>query len=645
MIAAASLLLAVVLIFAMSVAWFTNVSQTTGLQLQTQSWGFDINKIKIAEQGTKYEAAPGMNGYVPLTVDNGDGASAVSVTVSVNKQTMEEELRKRVFFYVEEPKTVRFETDGTAETMPVQYLGSDDRQGYRYLLAGGDSLILTQTYCSDAAFKWQWVYDMQGYYFRGRVSNTEVKVDEYLRPIEYDLNEAVFDQNETSQSYRRLLRVGGQTAAQFLKGVFDADGYYGSLKLLQDGSASPETYLTVDGRLYFRVETDDLGFGVWAYLCNYEEIRAATDFDNSLVAAGTADITATVRVSVANVETPRTEVTTAEELTRELHSSRNQTVTLKQDLTLTEPLTLSGETEAVLDLNGFTLNYAGEEADYSAFTVEEGSALTLLNGVLNGNGKGSDTAGDFQSIGVSVYGGRLLLSGITASDLDTAVFLDDHAAKTDSAVKISSCEFDTTSTGIALYGNGEETETPTRLLVRNTKITSGYIGISGQGTNKPNDQRWGTDVTLLDCKIEGYWAALYQPQQRSDTTISACELKGYTAVAIKGGTVRFYDSTIKGTGAHKEAAASSGGWTDTGDGVYVEATYGWSAAAVLCGGGNRVESTFGYAVELFGVDKKGPAKLLVEGGSLRGALAASRSNAIGTLTICKGTTENGVTKN
>ena len=51
---------------------------------------------------------------------------------------------------------------------------------------GGGSLSLTQTSHNDAKLKWEWVYDVVGYYLLGTVSNGTAAVEEYLRPVVYD---------------------------------------------------------------------------------------------------------------------------------------------------------------------------------------------------------------------------------------------------------------------------------------------------------------------------------------------------------------------------------------------------------------------------------------------------------------------------
>ena len=67
-------------------------------------------------------------------------------------------------------------------------------------------------------------------------------------------------------------------------------------------------------------------------------------------------------------------------------------------------------------------------------------------------------------------------------------------------------------------------------------------------------------------------------------------ITGFTGLAVKGGTVNVINSTVNGIGTtHTPPAFSNSGWTDTGDGIYVETNYGWEAV-VNIGGVSTVTS-------------------------------------------------------
>ena len=627
---AGAFLLIVVLIFVMSVAWYTNVSQTGSLTFQTEAWGFDTNKI-TAGSDTEYQISPGSTGIVPLMIDNSDSADGIRAIVTVDKIDMEGiELRKRIFFYVDTPKTYTFASasGGAARTETVSrvWIGSNPLENYTYTVNGGEKLTLTEEYASDVPLKWMWVYDMEGYYFRGTVTDDKAEVKEYLRPLEYDLDQAVFDETD-GVSKGQLVKIGSKTVGKYLQEITDADGFDGTLAL--DGNdmpASSETKTLSDGKVYYKIAVDENGEGIWAYLCTYDEIQAGIAYDSGL-ASTSVQVSATIKVTVQNQTLAKTEVSDVK-----LKAPQGQVLKLTQNLSVSGPVEIPENQETRIDLNGYALTYTDSTAsEYSLFTVPKDAALTLMNGSIVGNGKGSGDSQVVSSVAVKSHGGSIVMSGVEVRDVDSAVFVEDNVTDQDSVVKITGCTFDTKASSVNIYGNGSKSEAKSHVIIEDSKITSQYIGVVGQGSTKP--ELWGTDLVLINDEISGYWAALYQPQQQSDTVIKGCTMTGYTGIVVKGGSVTVYDSTITGTGQHAEAEAAGGGWTDTGDGVYVEATYGWSASVLLRGNGNTITSKDSYAVELFGVKDRGPGKILTDGGIYNGKRGVSNWNEIGTFEV------------
>ena len=90
-------------------------------------------------------------------------------------------------------------------------------------------------------------------------------------------------------------------------------------------------------------------------------------------------------------------------------------------------------------------------------------------------------------------------------------------------------------------------------------------------------------------------------------------LTGWTGIAVKGGTVNIESSVIRGTGESFEPTYSLSGWTDTGDGVYLEANYEWSTEVNLTGS-CTVTSAYGEALRMFSPDAEN-AKITVSGGT------------------------------
>ena len=70
----------VILLFAMTTAWYTNVVQTSGLTFEAEAWGFE-GKVVVTNEVIK--AAPGDSGVVEMSItNNSDQISELTVNVS-----------------------------------------------------------------------------------------------------------------------------------------------------------------------------------------------------------------------------------------------------------------------------------------------------------------------------------------------------------------------------------------------------------------------------------------------------------------------------------------------------------------------------------------------------------------------------------
>lgn len=581
-LAICTILLTVILLFAMTTAWYTNVAQTSGLVFETASWGFS-GQIEVGEQAI--QAAPGTSGVVPFTITN-DSDAVVSIDVTVSKANMSTELQKRIFFYVDTPM------ERNDEQMQRVYLSSTD--GYSYLLRSQEQLTMTEETYNDAPLCWEWVYDMLGYYVQGTMnSNGTMTVERYLRPIVYDYNAATFEEDGEGG---KLLTVDGETTVKdFLTEVFKTDGY-------ENADIFPEP---VDG--YYPVSVTD-GSGVWAYLCNFSEIELGINYDTIFAQNSEAvqRFTAILNFTAQNLPSTVVTVDSAASLQDALTDTSVDVVKLDQDITLTDPLSLPAGNSAVLDLNGHSISGSGS----TLITANSNSSLSLSNGTIKGSGQ------DSEQEAMRAIGAVVSLNGMTVQDVGSAVVVVDNTGVCDSRVKIRDCKFTTTQTAVLLQGNGPASAAKSQLIVEESTIDSGYIGISGQGSASGAKQYWGTDVQIINSKVSGKWAGIYQPQQQSTMTISnGCTITGYTGIAVKGGEVTIINSTVTGTGASQEPAAASSGWTDTGDGVYVEATYPWAASVIIKGEETKISSNDRKAVELFEAETGGPGSIKIYGGT------------------------------
>ena len=629
-----SVLVVLILVFAMTAAWFTNVAKTSDLVFQTESWGFEEEKITLSE--SDISISPGKSGIIPLTVDNSDASESVQIGVTISKTStqseMDEELQKRLFFYVE--KDIAIEE----EQLDKVYLSTSAPHSYTYTILPGQQLVMNEIYYNDFPMKWEWVYDMLGYYFRGTVNkNTEenkVQIDEYVRPIEYDYEKAIFDVDESSETYQQLLAVGTIDTKDFLEDISQQDGYKGKIDVSEA--------VVIDEKVYYPVEVDNKGYGMWAYLCTLEEVEEGIDYDSGLAEAEEAlNATATIIITAHSVPAKATEVNTESALKDALLDETVDIVSLGTDI-------LSGSTfvfesgSKVIDLNGYTIQYSGTETEYDFISVAEGATLTLIDGQIEGTSQAS-TFGAFKINAFEMIAGNLILSNVNVSGFDSAVCVEDMSAETagDSVIQIANCNLEGKQAALFLQGNGAATDAVTKVMINNSRLKGEYYaGITGQG----NDDRWGTELILSDSEIEGYYAGMYQPQRSSLTVVHGCKVKGNTSIAVKGGTVNIYNSEIIGTGEVdvQDAAAAGSGFADTGDGVYVEAVYNWPVTVNLRGEETIVKSLKSYGVELFGQEDVGAGKVTIYEGNYEGLKGSARWNGIGKFEIFGGNYEGAV---
>lgn len=560
----------IVLIFAMTVAWYSNVVHTDDLVFQASSWKFDFEGA-IEIETEKQEIAPGDSGIVNLQLTN-DSDEAITVLVNATKDANVSELmRERIYFYVDDSQIIN------GEVVDRIYVNETDE--YAYTVLGKNTLVLNETYHSDAYLKWEWVYDVLGYYVSGSVQDSgSVKIDDYMRPVIYDYDTAMFD------SKGNLITVeGGVSKAEFLQELFETDGYAG------------RTVTSPTAKGYYPVVVDeDSGYGIWLYLCTKSEIEYATSWDNQ-ISKGDTDgkqysFSGRLLLSGQQKREAEVQVTTASELETQLNTSGIDKVTLGGNLTLSDTIQLTDARQVVLDLNGKTLTVPSGK---NGFEVQEGSALTVMNGNVVGSGS---NAVAFQSVG-----GEVTLSKVTVSDVYRAVHVEDYkGAGMDSRVKITDCSLSSSDVTVMIRGNGNASARRTYLLIEKSTITSNNMAVVGNG----NDTQKGIDIEIIESKIDGKWAGIYHPQRASSMRIIDSTITGYTAVAIKGGTVTIKDTTLHGTGDKQEPKIQGSGFTDTGDAIFVETGYNTDIILNISGNKTVVKSDHSYALQVFEANSK-----------------------------------------
>lgn len=590
-IAVQTIVITVAVIFGMSAAWYTNVLQTSGLRFEAAAWGFE-GEVFVSDDAI--QASPGDSGMIGLTVSN-TGTSATDVSVSVTKEQMPQQMQQRLFFYVDS-------TDiRNGESVDRAYINAAD--SYTYTVKADRELMLTEERCNDAPLKWQWVYDMLGYYFLGTLTPTETvddestqttptdpfQIEDYLRPVEYDLDSATFDEDGMLETVD-----GTTTTEKFLEKLSESDGYEGKAISAVDGMPG-----------YYQVSVDDNGYGIWVYLCNWTQIQEASLYDSALGQAAaqaaaqdgqseSTESTATEPVELGPyiarltlvgqpAEIEYTKVTSLDQLTTALNEGGN--VQLQNDLTLTESLTVDGAVESTLDLNGHTITGIPGS---SLMTLTNGADVTVLNGTLE--------AADKDKTVISVSGSTLTLDQVEITGKgDDAIYISDQTSEKDSVVRLLDSTVNVSGCAVYIRGNGSTNDSRTRVIIENCKLTSGYIAVMGNGT----EAYWGTDIQIYNSTLSGYYAAVYQPQGDSVTRLTQSTATGMCGVVVKGGDLYVVDSTVTGNGDKQEPKLEGSGYTDTGDAIYVDCSYEKPIYVSISGESSEIRSTYSFAVQVF----------------------------------------------
>ena len=548
------IILTLVLIFAQTVAWQTNVVHTGGLMFTADTWNFSMDGSLISQSTP---AAPGDTEIVSLKISNeSDNLAAASVKVS--KEQIIEQMRYRMFFYVD-TKAVR-----NGETVDRVYISN--KYSYTYTLFPYNVIDLNENNKSNPLIKWEWTYDNLGYYVYGKkTADDTIKVEEYIRPIEYE-----FDEMKTTFSENGKLKTidGKTTATEFLKDFSKTDGFEGQINT---------SSTTADG--FYTVTYDNsTGYGVFAYLCTLSEINNGSEQD-TILGNNTAKIgEAKIQIVGQNSRTDGVLVGDQAALETALSTPGLNMVTVAKDIKLDKTITVSDDSQAVIDLAGHTLTSTAKRV----ITAEDGGSVMVCNGEIDA--KGND--------GIYAVASSVTLKDVTLKNTYEGILVYDNKSSTngDSVISLSDCTIEAEEDGLLVYGNGSLSQENTKIVIDNCLITGkNYSGIICNGGN------YGMDITVTNSTIKGFYTAVYFPSQNSSLNIKDSKLEGYTGMAIKGGMVNIIDSTITGTGAFTElpdpSKLSGSGWNDTGDGVYLEANYDWSTKIIISGENTKIVGT------------------------------------------------------
>lgn len=553
----------VVLVFAMSVAWYSNVIHTEGLVFQVSSWDFNFDGS--IEVGTDEKIiAPGDTGIISLKLENkSDESISTLVNVTKNTEDFPTDMLKRIYFYVDDSQKINGEV---VERIYVNKIDS-----YAYTVLAKNTLALNEEYHSDPYLKWEWVYDVVGYYVYGTMEDGKLIVDDYMRPITYDYDKAVFDNKGNLVSVD-----GGLTKKQFLEQLYKTDGY--------QGNTVPQ-----DKNGYYPVAVEEESeTGIWLYLCTQSEIDTNTLLDTQMAENAkkgqSLEFTARLLLSGQQSKEEVSQVANAKELKEQLSAKGVDRVNLSGNISFSDAIALADGKKVVLDLKENTLKL---EANEAAFQVKDGSSLTIINGTIEGNGS---------NIAVESYGASVTLNNVVVKNAKRAVYIvDDSGDGLDSNVKINNCNFDTKDSGIIVRGNSDDSARKTYLLIEKSTITGKNYGVSGNGSSAA----FGTEIEIIGSNIKGGYAGVYHPQCNSNLKITNSTVEGEEGIVIKAGEVKIQDTKVVGTGKKQAPAFSGSGFSDTGDAIYIETNYNKDIVLQIGGKNTVVQSSNSLAIQVF----------------------------------------------
>ena len=587
-LAGLTVVLTIVILFAVTTAWYTNIVQTSGLVFQAEAWGFDGTIIVDTDP---IVAAPGDEGVIHLEVQNSSDSIA-AISLNVSKANMSDVMKKRLFFYVD----TRMSRNG--EIMDRVYV--NNYEGYTYTLFSQGNLILTEQTNNAPQLKWEWVYDVLGYYVLAQpvtyssvtVSDgaaadpaaatepvTRMDIKDYLRPIEYDYDSATtaYELTEDGRQISVLSTVDGNTSPElFLQNLSRNDGYPSIIA----GEPTAEGFYPVD-------VDPTTGYGVYAYLCTPSEVYTATKEDGELAElaykkgknqALTVDQQeqisqeAKLTLSAQKNESTAVNVNTHSALQRAITDGVADVIQLGGSIHVSKDHTLvipSGR-RVMLDLNGNKIT----SDTGNAIEAASGSTLTIINGQMECR----TTQADTRETAIHAKGAEVVMSNVEMSGYDYGVYVGDNDGELDSRVHMVGCKINASTCAVFLSGNGLLSEQKSQLIVEKCELSSDSLVISGNGSTDGTG-RWGTDIQVIDSTITGnvekVASGIYQPQKDSTLTVYNSKVSGYNGIAIKGGSVSIIGSTISGLGEKKTPAVESSGFTDTGDAVYIDTSYGY----------------------------------------------------------------------
>ncbi|MBR5290956.1 MAG: hypothetical protein IKU28_08215 [Erysipelotrichaceae bacterium] len=584
----------VVMVFAMTVAWYSNILHTSDLTFKAESWDFTFEGSINLGQNNQLLASPGDSGYVNLNIANvsdkanylGQATDVANIGVNVNiDKTDLGVLNNRVYFYVEK------QTEVNGETVNKIYINDVDT--YLYTIYAGKTLSLSEEYSNDYPLKWEWVYDVTGYYVRGTLQpDNTIDVEEYLQPVEFNDITKMFEFDDAGN----IISYGDQSIDQYiLENYLMKDGYTGGYVYDELSEAYTLTRITttVDGveqvvpNLY--KITDD----IWIVLCTKEQMEANNQLDTMMGKGQFVDegenpsYAARIVLTGSKSRDNQVTVESAQSLIDSINNGTDTLFVLRDNLTLdAAPLVVASGTDAVLDLNGYTLTMT------QPIESQANSSITLMNGTITAPEGSKITM--INAEGAEIYMDNIISTGFYSG---IEVYDSTSTSNMDSHVYISQSQIETKDSVVWLRGNGDRSYTKTTLIVENTTLTSTeYVAIGGNGTS----QYYGTDILISKSTLNGYYSSIFHPMNKSTLLVKDSTLTGKTGLAIKGGSITIDNCTVIGTGENVNEPMQVSGFAVNGEGVCIEDNYstlhGYEIDVIITGENTFIKSNHNRAL-------------------------------------------------
>ena len=469
--AIAVFMLTVVLLFTITAAWYNNIVEVEELKFEVDSWGVD-GTIMLDDE-VLIHIAPGDSDSIPFKVDN-NADRLVNLQFNAYKKYLPDFMQQRFYFYVDDEVVVN------NEKLDRVYIHDDN--AYYYTLLGGQTVDNTGDIHSEAEFKWEWVYDLLGYYVVIETDEEGIsKETAYIRPVQYTYERASYDE-ETG----KLVSISNPDdtvteAEDFIINLLDTDGFVMG-KQEEDGF-TPSEYETSEDLIktlkfnansgeitkdYYEIYTNDVeGYGIYMYLCDYYEIAVNNKID-TYIGNGlktyeiTEDHFAAVQVSCGQALEFFIDVSTEEELIRLLNNTvtetdgeadegayiellKNEKLINEKDhviIRLTKDMRISPQNltdcNMIIDLNGNSL-ICNTAAGETMITLNPDCSLKIYNGTIEPNG----------GVPFVTTGAELVLRDVMINTTGAAVAIQTDDDQQGSNVQLINCTWNENRTDTA----------------------------------------------------------------------------------------------------------------------------------------------------------------------------------------------------